>query len=277
MTTRFVPTHVRSAIEIVATDRDRTTSERKAFTRFSDRLSDFSVAGVTSKTNPPRYTPVQGALDQTSISRSESQIARVCKLYRETVMGVDHYSEEYGDSLGESITEEFGSETAAALANTDNLTPQLRDRLLEASTRARESRHALLQGLKHEHSALHSADETLSELGAGLDDVLSAQSLQTWPDEELATVQKDLQDRKQECERLAADRQTTLHEQRVPSTHHIDLEFIEYLYQSLPVTYPVLTDITSLIETLRTARNAVDDTLASRENSRIRSSPTSSR
>jgi hypothetical protein len=277
MTTRFVPAHVRSAMEIVATDRDRTTSERKAFTRFIDRLSDFSVIEVTPTTNSPRPTPVQTALDQTPLSRSESQIARVYKLYQETVMGVDHYADEYGDSLSESISEEFGSETAAALRNNDQLTPQLRDRLLEASTHARESRHALLQGLKHEHSALRSADEALSELEADLDDVLSAQSLQTWPDEELTTAQKDLQDREQECERLAADRQDTLHEQRVPSTHHLDLEFTEYLYRSLPVTYPVLTDITSLTETLRTARDGIDDTLASRENSRIRSSPASSR
>lgn len=277
MTTRFVPTHVRSAIEVVATDRDRTTSERKAFTRFSDRLSEFSVAGVASKTNPPRHTPAQAVLDQTFISRSESQITRVCKLYRETVMGVDHYSEEYGDSLGESITDEFGSETAAALANTDHLTPQLRDRLLEASNRAQKSRHALLQGLKHEHSALQDADETLSELGAGLNDILSAQSsLQTWPDEELTTAQKNLHERERKCNRLATDRQTTLHEQRVPSTHHIDLEFIEYLYRSLPVTYPVLTDITSLTDTLRTACDGIDDTLASRENTHIRSPSASS-
>jgi hypothetical protein len=264
-------------MEIVATDRDRTTSERKAFTRFIGRLSDFSVIEVTSTTNSPRPTPVQTALDQIPASRSESQIARVYKLYQETVMGVDHYADEYGDSLSESISEEFGSETAAALRNNDQLTPQLRDRLLEASTHARESRHALLQGLEPEHSALRSADETLSELGTGLDDVLSAQSLQTWPDEELATAQKDLQDREQECERLAADRQDTLHEQRIPSTHHLDLEFTEYLYRSLPVTHPVLTDITSLTETLRTARDDVDDILASRENARLRSASSSSR
>jgi hypothetical protein len=277
MTTRFVPAHVRSAMEIVATDRDRTTSERKAFTRFIDRLSDFSVIEITSTTNSPRPISVQTALNQTPLSRSESQIARVYKLYQETVMGVDHYAEGYGDSLGESISEEFGPETATVLRNNDQLTPQLRDRLLEASTHARESRRALLQGLKHEHSALHSADETLSELGAGLDDVLSAQSLQTWPDEELATAQKDLQDCEQECERLAADRQDTLHEQRVPSTHHLDLGFAEYLYRSLPVTYPVLTDITSLTETLHTVRDDIGNILASRKNARLRSASASSR
>jgi hypothetical protein len=161
-------------MEIVAADRDRTTSERKAFARFIARLSDFSVVEVTSTTNQPRPTPVRTAFDQTPLSRSESQIARVYELYEETVMGVDHYAEEYGDSLTESISEEFGAETAAALRNNDQLIPQLRDRFLEASTHAQESRRALLQGLKHEHSALSSADETLSELGAGLDDVLSA-------------------------------------------------------------------------------------------------------
>ena len=76
-------------------------------------------------------------------------------------------------------------------------------------------------------------------MGAGFADILSAKSFQTWPDEELATVQKGLQDREQECECLAADRQDTLHEQRVPSAYHVDLEFTEYLYRSLPVTYPV--------------------------------------
>ena len=189
MATRFVPTHVKSATDIVATDRDRTTSKHKAFTRFIDRLSEFSVTRIASRTNPPYHTPARAVLGQASSPRSESQITQVCKLYRETIMDVDHYAEEYGDSLAESIAEEFGPETAAAMHNNDCLTPQLRDRLLEVSTRAQESRHALLQGLKHEHSALHSTDEILSKLGAGLDDVLSAQSLQTWPDEELTTVQ----------------------------------------------------------------------------------------
>lgn len=266
MTTRFVPAHVRSAIDIVVTDRDRTVSERRAFTSFIDRLSEFSVESIDSKTNLDCSTPVQIVLEQTQSSHSVSQLARVRELYRETVMGVEHYPEEYGDSFDESIAEEFGPEIAAATLNSDQLTPQLRDRLIEASNQARESRHALLQGLENEHNALQSADEALTELGADLDDVLSAHSFQTWPDEELATVRKDLHTRERECDRLAADRQTTLHEQRIPSTHHIDLEFTEYLYRSLPVTFPVLADIASLTETLRTARQNVDHALASETN-----------
>nr|WP_237561114.1 hypothetical protein [Halococcus sediminicola] len=242
-------------------------SERRAFTSFIDRLSDFSVESIDSNTSLDCSTPVQIVLEQTQSSHSESdQLARVRELYRETVMGVEHYSDEYGDSFDESIVEEFGSETAAAILNSDQLTPQLRDRLIEAGNRARESRHALLQGLENEHNALQSADEALTELGADLDDVLSAHSFQTWPDEELATVRKDLHARERECDRLAVDRQSTLHEQRVPSTHHIGLEFTEYLYRSLPVTFPVLADIASLTETLRTARQNVDHALASETN-----------
>jgi len=267
MTTRFAPAQVRSAIEIVTIDYDCTRSERLAFAKFINSLSNLSVSPITADSNIPCRAPARATLDQASSSRSNSQITHVYELYRETIMDVDHYSQEYDDTLAESIAEELGSETAAALRNSDHLTPQLRDRLIETSNRARESRHALLQGLKHEHSALHNADEALSELGTGLDDVLAMQSLQTWSDEELATTQKNLQDREQECERLAADRQTTLHEQRVPSTHHIELEFVEYLYQSLSVDYPMLTDISNLAGTFRTARSTVEDTLASRENS----------
>ncbi|WP_449404498.1 DUF7260 family protein [Halococcus agarilyticus] len=50
----------------------------------------------------------------------------------------------------------------------------------------------------------------------------------------------------------------------MPGTHHIDHEFTQYLYETLPVTYPVLTDIASLVETLRTAQQGVERTLNAR-------------
>jgi hypothetical protein len=67
-----------------------------------------------------------------------------------------------------------------------------------------------------------------------------------------------------ECNQLAADRQATLHEQRVPGTHRVDIEFTVYLYGSLSVSYPVLTDIASLAKTLHTAQHDVEHTLNSR-------------
>lgn len=74
-----------------------------------------------------------------------------------------------------------------------------------------------------------------------------------------------LHKRQQECDQLAADRQDTLREQRIPGTHHVDLEFIQYLYESLSVTYPVLADIASPAETLRIAQHGVERALRSRD------------
>ena len=48
MVTRFVPTHIRSAIAVVKTDHERTTTERDAFASFLHRISNLS----TSQSSP---------------------------------------------------------------------------------------------------------------------------------------------------------------------------------------------------------------------------------
>jgi hypothetical protein len=264
MTTQFVPTHIRSAIEVVATDCDRTVTERDALARFADRISGLDVSSVDLNADYSQQPPAQTLVAPASAA-TESQLARACEIYRETVMGVPHYTEDYDDSLSESLAIEFGPEVATAMTTGDHLTPHLRDRLVEATQEVRESRHALLQGLNSERSALEAADEDLTRLGADIDDVLSARSFDSWTNEDLVVARDHLHTHERECDQLVVDRQATLHEQRVPSTHRIDLEFAEYLYQSLPVTYPVLTDIASLAETLHTARHDVERTLSSRD------------
>lgn len=264
MTTQFVPTHIRSAIEVVATDCDRTVTERDALARFADRISGLDVSSVDLNADYSQQPPAQTLVAPASAA-TESQLARACEIYRETVMGVPHYTEDYDDSLSESLAIEFGPEVATAMTTGDHLTPHLRDRLVKATQEVRESRHALLQGLNSERSALEAADEDLTRLGADIDDVLSARSFDSWTNEDLVVARDHLHTHERECDQLVVDRQATLHEQRVPSTHRIDLEFAEYLYQSLPVTYPVLTDIASLAETLHTARHDVERTLSSRD------------
>lgn len=264
MSTRFVPTHVRSAIDVVETDHERTATERDAFARFADRISDLDITSGDLHPDQPQYSPARTLVVPETARHPTSQLARVHDAYRDTVMDVPHYQEEYDDSLPESLAAEFGPEIAAAVTTSDQLTPPLRDRLIDATHESRESRHALLQGLDDEHTALEAADENLTRLGADLDDVLSAHSFQTWATEDLVTARDCLHARQQECDQLAADRQDTLREQRIPSTHHIDLEFTQYLYETLAVTYPVLTDIASLVETLRTAQRNVERELRSR-------------
>lgn len=263
MTTQFVPTHIRSAIEVVATDRDRTVTERDAFARFADRISGLDVSSVDLNADYSQQPPAQTLVAPASAA-TESQLARAREIYRETIMSVPHYTKDYDDSLPESLAKEFGPEVATAMTIGDHLTPHLRDRLIEATDEARDSRHAFLQGLNREHSALEAAEEDLTRLGTDLGDILSARSFDSWTNEDLVVARDHLHAHDRECDQLAADRQATLHEQRVPGTHRVDIEFTAYLYGSLSVTYPVLTDIASLAKTLHTARHDVERALDSR-------------
>ena len=264
MVTRFVPTHVRSAIAVVETDHERTTTERDAFASFLHRISDLDVSSVDFQPDHAHQASTQTLVAPETSEHAESQLKHVRDAYRDTVMNVAHYDEDYGDSLPESLAEEFGPEIATAVLTSDQLTPHLRSRLIDATHHARDGRHALLQGLENERTALNTADENLIRLSADLDDVLSAESFHAWSDEDLATERDCLHAHQQECDQLAADRQATLQEQRIPSTHHIDHEFTQYLYETLPVTYPVLTDIASLAETLQNTHQSVKRALNER-------------
>ncbi|EMA56346.1 DUF7260 family protein [Halococcus thailandensis] len=264
MTTRFVPTTTRSATEVVESDREWTTDERDAFATFTDRIADLDVVAVNPTTDEFQQPSTQLLAQSPHNSNAATTLEEVHDIYRETVMAVDHYADVYDDTLEESLAQEFGLEVATTVRASDQLTPQLRDQLVECSQQARESRHSLLQGLKSEHSALETADEKLTRLGSDLDGTVGTRSFENWTARELADADERLRSRRHECEQLLTDRQATLSEQRVPSTHRIDHEFNEYLYGSLSVTYPVVSDTTSLIGTLRTAHQSVDRALTGR-------------
>ena len=265
MAARFVPTHVRAATTVVETDHERTITERDAFASFLHRLSDLDVSSIDLQPNCAQEVSTQTLVTSETPERAESQLERVRSAYRDTVMSVPHYDEDYGDSFPESLAEEFGPKIAAAVLTSDQLTFHLRNQLIDATHEIRESRHTLLQGLETERTALEAVNKNLTHLGTDLDDVLSAQSFHTWSNEDLADVRDSLRTRQQECDQLAIDRQATLQERRIPGTHHIDHEFTQYLYETLPVTYPVLTDIASLVETLRTTQQGVERALNARD------------
>ena len=277
MTIRFVPTNTRSAIEIVETDRERTIDERGTFATFTDRISNLDVTTVNPPSNEFQHPSTRLLVPSSHASTAATPLEEVCNIYRETVMAADHYADVYDDTLEESLAQEFGSEVATTLITSDQLTPQLRDRLIACSQQARESRHSLLQGLTSEYSALKTADEKLTRLGTNLDGIVGTRSFDSWTDGELVSANERLRSRRQECEQLLTDRQAILSEQRVPSTHRIDHEFSEYLYESLSVTYPIVSDTTSLIDTLLTVRQSVERALTSRELDTSEESVTASR
>lgn len=128
MTVRFVPSHVRSARERVATERQRTSAERDAFAQFTDRIADLDTSATNSPVGIDQPAVAQPILR--SGSQSDTQLADARDAYRDTVMNVSHYTDEYDESLDEHITAELSPDVATALTTSDQFTSPLQEQLI---------------------------------------------------------------------------------------------------------------------------------------------------
>jgi hypothetical protein len=242
-------------------ERECLEDERAAFAQFRKRVANMDVSASAT---PTATTKVKNAIMGTSQpTASVAQLEQVQDVYRETVMSVPHYEEDYDLSLTEDLAEEFGPELASAFATVDSLTPPLHETLLTTSQQATEGRAAVLDALDREAENLQHTRDTLEELNTTLTE-LNQRPLTAWSKEELTAGSERLADLEAQCDELAAQRQSQLHSQRIRGPKHTDEELNEYLYESLPVTYPVLADIAEFTSHLCTARQRLEQALITR-------------
>jgi hypothetical protein len=263
MVTQFVPTNTKSALDVLATERERTAAEQEAFAQFHDRIAarDISQGHPDGEYDHP--ASVHPTL-QTQ-SDTQNQLQHIRESYRETVMSLPHYDDEYSDSLAESLAEEFCPEIATALTTGSQVTPPLRTHLITESQQAQTERADFLQILSRETESLRSADDRIATIGSDLD-TLAADSLETWTTAELAESRDQVCAAEDRCEEVATARQSTLQTSRIPGPTPHDIDLNEYLYQSLAITYPVLADLAEMAETLHTERFRVNCALERAEN-----------
>jgi hypothetical protein len=205
------------------TEHSRTAAERDAFAQFADRITALDTPADTGVTMHTQPAATQTLLQ--SESQPDTQLADARTAYRETVMSVPHYAEEYAESLREHLTAELSPEIATALTTGDQFIPSLQEQLITESRHACESRATFLNALEDEASTLQAADERLIDLGSEFTNLLAARSVETWSRKELLASRRQVRAGERECEKLAADRQSTLRSQRIPAVQHIDLEF----------------------------------------------------
>lgn len=245
------------ALAVLAEERERLAVERAAFSRFHKRITDSDAHKPTA----PQKTTTESVLRKTSdTTPSSSQLTQIRTAYRETVMDVPHYQEDYDQPLDEHLAEEFSPELANALVTADSLTPPLRNALLVGCQQAIDSRQTLLSALGQEADSLKQARETLEKINTALEEV-NQQPMTAWSTQELTTNYEQLSKFETRCDELAAERQSRLHSQRVHGPKHANEEFNEYLYESLAVTYPVLADIAEFESLLRTAQRRLEHAL----------------
>ena len=247
---------VRRAHETVRIERRRTNDERAAFAAFRSRLD--AIPATTSAGVTPDWLSASPQAIGHERPQMGTELLAVRDAYRSTVMSVPHYEEEYNDTYVASLAAEFGPELAAALTRESVLHEHVRQSVLEQTTAAIETRDEFETVLDREQESvraaadeLHSLDESVESLG------------------ETAVEQQDfgaldahrarLEVLECRCDKVATNRQ----EERAATERsmHFDGETDDvqtYLYQELPVTYPVLAAVAAVGRRIDAVRRDVE-------------------
>jgi hypothetical protein len=188
----------------------------------------------------------------------------VCDAYRETVMAVAHYEEEYDEPLAENLAAEVGDDLASAITANERFPSQIKQSLDHAIQQCIASRTMLLDDLEREREALETAATTITDIRDQ-----NEQPMGEWSLSERYRIHATLCGYEAECDTVARARQETVQTYRVRAEQtRVGTDagadsplFIVHCYQSLPVTYPVLADLATLGELLREARGHLERTL----------------
>lgn len=258
--------HLRDALSLVDEERSHTAAERDAFENFARE-----IAALEPTAEPAAHSASTGSgpvMTQASAIPADRPpddgLDTVASAYRNTVMEVPHYREEYGESLAENMTAEFGQELAAAVVDGSRLTPVLQNALIEQSQDAKERRDRLINALDHETEQLEDAYDSLSSINETTDELTS------WfagyrSFDELMHAWESLHRLEQDCSRVLRRRQERLQTGILSGhTRKNAPSLQEYLYGSLPVSYPVLAEGSALADRIQTAQRQVLDQLTRR-------------
>jgi len=247
---------LRDARTALREERKRTVAERDAFARFLHRVDAVEADNPQAPSTPhTQFSGLSGstAIDGPHQNQHGQRLQQVHDTYRETVMAVEHYEEEYDESLAENLAAEFGDDVATAVCETAQLTPPIRQALLEKGQQAYHERIQLLDTLDDEDDQLVASHERLTDLDEACEQV--EREIVNRPSGRLSfpdvyEAWHRLGDLEAECAQFLADRQRFVHETSTSGTLDATA-FYDYLYETLDVTYPILTAGTALYDRLQ--------------------------
>lgn len=247
----------------VEEEHKRTVDEQDAFERFRRHVAAIE----TPQTPTDGSHKLQGApqpIKATSPSSTAGSLDTIQQVYRDTVMGVPHYEEEYGEPLEQCLALEFGEELAVAVTTNSRLTRYLQQSIVQAVDEAEARRARFVPRLQTEIDALKDADRTLSKIQTEYE-ALTGQIDSNQSVDEIRETHRRLERCRTNCEGVLDERQTHRANGHMTQPHTSELvDLHEYLYQPLDVTYPVLSDATTMFDRIETACNRVEESLTGR-------------
>jgi len=253
-------TFLHSAREECDEERSRVAAERSAFERFERR-----IRGLSAGTGRSGAGGAGGAtLARANVAEAKPELRAVVRAYEETVMGVEHYDDDYGEPIEKHMRAEFGDDVAAAVIEGSALTPPVKRALVRKAAESREERTAFLRTLATEADSLSSTTDELAEIDRRVERIADERRLQQSYSELMATW-SDLGELEAECRETLDRRQEQIQRGGSGADWRDDGHSLcAYLYDPLPVDYPALADGTLLVDRIRTTRRRVADALTRR-------------
>jgi hypothetical protein len=231
------------AEERIADEQSSLGAECDAFEEFRDAVS---LARTTAGNGP----------------ESATETERLRAAYRETVMSSPDFEETYGESLAESLENEFSAPVANALSFEDQVTQRLKRDLLVGTNEAIERRERVREALDAERESIERVREALVDIDRALAET-PVPTLRALSFEEFLETWETCEELACRCERLLEERQSAIADIQAAiggatSPHALN----EYLYGELETTYPALEAIARTrrsIERHRRRRERHDD------------------
>lgn len=262
MTAKEFDIALSDALNLVTTEQDQINNKLKAFDRFAvgvNRISTDTQIESSGSNTACEARQKSLSVDLNNTSAKDSRIETVRSLFSETVRPHSVEDIEQSEPLLVTIREEFSEEIALALAPSTSqpFTKNLKSAILSSVKQCRYELKAMDRGLVVEKNNL----ETAISLNETLHQWLNAE---TQPTEladfdSLKTRHEQLDEFRAEWEQLVTERQTTIHTTTnsnfSASMPHDAL--VEYIYQPLPVTYPVLSAGAKLIISCEERQQAI--------------------
>ena len=237
--------YIAAARDACREERRRIAVELAAFEEFGTRVRSLSTESPSTPAGAGVAPSVEGAV--TDSQRDTLDAAR--SAYRDTVMAVDHFTEDYDETLAEHARAELGPDAGGALAEASDLTPGLRAVLADRAAAAAHERREFLGQLDKETESLESAERRLTGLLAESVDLVGD------PDASFGSLEarwRRLKTLESHIEETVTERTTRVSEAAAVPT---------YLYDEFPVPDPVLADASVALGVVRERRERVTDAL----------------
>ena len=237
MTVEPIPdteSEISAAADILTTEFERITNEIEAFERFEKKVSQIDSA-------PDNVGSVTGVGYQQVSTKNRCLEVRTA--YKETVMSVSHYEDEYSDTYPLSIKEEFGTDIAIALTKSSNFTPASKSALLDSIQASINERKRLRDVVLSEKESITTAHDSLYIITRNINEIsnhefkhLDFGALDAYRAQTTVLLEK--------CDQIGLTRQDKIDKiQNKMSVDTPGLNIHEYFYQSLSTNYPILSAI----------------------------------